>query len=287
MICGSPAMPIQGEPGRRLALIVATSDYRDPTLHQLRAPGRDASDLAEVLGDPAIGIFDVRTLMDTPSDQLLRGIAQFCGQASPGDLLLIYLSCHGVLDDRGRLYYATIDTERSLLSATAVAAQWLTEQLDDSRAHRKILLLDCCHSGAFARGAKGGSELALKDRFSAAAATSCSLHLGPPNTLSKAPTWSVRASARCSLARWSTGCAPAKPTVTRTGWSPSTTSITMSMTPCGQRNPGRPRGCGPSARKAISLSLTARGARSSNPLRCRKTCACLSKALAWSSGSQA
>ena len=159
-------MPIQGEPGRRLALIVATSDYRDPTLHQLRAPGRDASDLAEVLGDPAIGIFDVRTLMDTPSDQLLRGIAQFCGQASPGDLLLIYLSCHGVLDDRGRLYYATIDTERSLLSATAVAAQWLTEQLDDSRAHRKILLLDCCHSGAFARGAKGGSELALKDRFS-------------------------------------------------------------------------------------------------------------------------
>ena len=159
-------MPTQDEPGRRLALIVASSDYRDPTLHQLRAPGRDASDLAEVLGNPAIGIFDVRTLMDTPSDQLLRGIAQFCRQAGPGDLLMVYLSCHGVLDDRGRLYYATIDTERALLSATAVSAHWLSEQLDDCRARQKILVLDCCHSGAFARGSKGDSALALKDRFS-------------------------------------------------------------------------------------------------------------------------
>ena len=65
-------MPALDERGRRLALIVASSDYRDPTLQQLRAPGRDACDLAEVLGDPAIGTFDVRTLIDIPSDRLLR-----------------------------------------------------------------------------------------------------------------------------------------------------------------------------------------------------------------------
>ena len=158
-------MPALDERGRRLALIVASSDYRDPTLQQLRAPGRDACDLAEVLGDPAIGTFDVRTLIDIPSDRLLRGIAQFCTQAGPSDLVLVYLSCHGVLDDRGRLYYAGIDTDRSLLSATAVAAQWLSEQLDDCRARRQILLLDCCHSGAFAKGSKGDNALALKNRF--------------------------------------------------------------------------------------------------------------------------
>jgi hypothetical protein len=159
-------MPAQDEQGRRLALIIADSDYRDPTLQQLRAPGRDASDLAEVLRDPAIGTFDVRTLINTPSNQLLRGIAQFCHQADPGDLVLVYLSCHGVLDDRGRLYYATIDTERALLSATAVKADWLNDQLDDCRARQQILLLDCCHSGAFAKGRKGDDALALKDRFS-------------------------------------------------------------------------------------------------------------------------
>ena len=159
-------MPAQDDQGRRLALIVASSDYRDPTLRQLRAPGHDASDLAEVLRDPAIGAFDVRTLINTPSDQLLRVIAQFCRQPGPGDLVLVYLSCHGVLDDRGRLYYAATDTERDLLSATAVAAQWLSDQLDDCRARRQILMLDCCHSGAFAKGSKGDDVLALRDRFS-------------------------------------------------------------------------------------------------------------------------
>jgi D-xylose transport system substrate-binding protein len=159
-------MPAQDKQGRRLALIVGSSEYRDPTLQQLRAPGRDATDLAEVLRDPAIGTFNVRTLVNTPSDQLLRGIAQFCHQADLGDLVLVYLSCHGVLDDRGRLYYATINTERVLLSATAVAANWLNEQLDDCRARQQILLLDCCHSGAFAKGSKGDDALALKDRFS-------------------------------------------------------------------------------------------------------------------------
>ena len=159
-------MPAQDEQDGRLALIVASSEYRDPTLKQLRAPGRDACDLAGVLGDSAIGMFEVRTLIDTPTDQLMRDIARFCNQAGPSDLLLVYLSCHGILDDRGCLYYAAIDTERDLLSATAVAAQWLTDQLDDSRARRKILLLDCCHSGAFAKGRKGDSALALKDRFS-------------------------------------------------------------------------------------------------------------------------
>ena len=40
---------------RRLALIVATSDYRDPTLHGLRASGTNAEALAMVLSDPEIG----------------------------------------------------------------------------------------------------------------------------------------------------------------------------------------------------------------------------------------
>src|SRR5512142_487796 len=160
LTCGSPAMPARAEQGRRLALVVASSDYRDPALRQLRAPGHDAADLAAVLGDPAIGTFEVRALINAPSEQLLRGIARFCQQAGPGDLVLVYLSCHGVLDSRGRLYYATIDTERALLSATAVAAQWLNDQLDDCRARRQILLLDCCHSGAFAKGGKGDDGLA-------------------------------------------------------------------------------------------------------------------------------
>jgi WD40 repeat protein len=158
-------MSARTDEDRRRALIIAASAYVDPTLQRLRAPGHDAADLAAVLHDPAIGAFDIETLIDPSSERVMRGVASFCATAAPSDLMLVYLSCHGVLDDRGRLYYAMVNTERPLLAATAVSAQWLSEQLDDCRSRRQILVLDCCHSGAFAKGAKGEGDLALKDRF--------------------------------------------------------------------------------------------------------------------------
>jgi len=153
------------ETGQRLALLVATSAYSDPDLRQLRAPGRDASELAEVLRDPRIGGFDVQVLVNATSGEVQEGIEDFCTDRHPGDQLLIYLSCHGVLDSYGRLYYAAVNTRRQRLAATAVGAAWLNERLEDCRARRQILVLDCCHSGAFAKGAKGDSDLALQHRF--------------------------------------------------------------------------------------------------------------------------
>jgi hypothetical protein len=146
-------------------LLVASSEYSDETLQRLRAPGRDAEALADVLRNPKIGAFDVRTLLNLPSHELSRGIAEYCADSKPTDLLLLYFSCHGVVDDHGKLYYATVNTERRLLAATAVSAKWLNDQLKDCRARRQILILDCCHSGAFAGGMKGEADLALRGRF--------------------------------------------------------------------------------------------------------------------------
>ena len=150
---------------RRPALLIATSDYSDPALRQLRAPGRDASDLEEVLSSPQIGGFAVQTLIIARCSELLEAIEDFCADRRLDDQLLIYLSCHGVLDDRGRLYYAATDTRRQRTAATAVAAAWLNERLEDCRARSQIVILDCCHSGAFAAGAKGPADLALEERF--------------------------------------------------------------------------------------------------------------------------
>jgi streptogramin lyase len=159
-------MPTPGDgEGRRRALVVATGTYADTTLAGLRAPGRDAAELAAILQDAAVGGFDVETVLDVPADGLRRRVARFCAQGGPGDLALVYISCHGVLDDRGRLYYATTDTDHELLAATAIPAAWLNEQLDDCRCRRQVVILDCCHSGAFAKGAKGEGALALRERF--------------------------------------------------------------------------------------------------------------------------
>ncbi len=158
-------MRLEAETGRRLALLIATSEYSDPDLTELRTPGLDAKELSEMLRDPRIGGFHVKMLVNAPLGETQEGIDDFCSDLDLNDQMLIYLSCHGVLDSKGQLYYAVTNTRRQRLASTAVAAPWLNERLEESRAHSQILVLDCCHSGAFARGAKGEQDLDLQKRF--------------------------------------------------------------------------------------------------------------------------
>ena len=152
-------------PGPRLALVVATNTYTDPGLRQLRAPARDADDLTQVLADPGIGGFAVTTVIDRPSHQVRLAIEDFLDSRGTGDLLLVYLSCHGLLDARRRLYFAATDTRKDRLGSTGVEAAWVLDQLEHCRGRRQVLILDSCFSGAFAHGAKGEADLGLQDRF--------------------------------------------------------------------------------------------------------------------------
>jgi e3 binding domain/Caspase domain/SEC-C motif len=164
---GSPATPRAPDspPGARLALVVATSTYTDPGLRRLRAPTRDAADLAQVLADSDIGGFTVTTVIDQPTQQIRLAIEDFLHDRGTADLLLVYLSCHGKLDDYRRLYFAATDTRLDRLGSTGVESAWVLDQLEHCRARRQILILDCCFSGAFAYGAKGEADLGLQDRF--------------------------------------------------------------------------------------------------------------------------
>ncbi|MBL8251976.1 MAG: caspase family protein [Candidatus Competibacter sp.] len=136
----------------RSALIVAISEYQDAGLRKLVAPAQDAEALARVLGDPAIGGFAVKTLLNQHSYQVNREIEAFFVNRAKDDLLLLYFSGHGLKDEEGRLYFATPDTDRQFLRTTAVAATLLNEVMNHSRSRRQVLILDCCYSGAFARG---------------------------------------------------------------------------------------------------------------------------------------
>ena len=164
---GSPDVRmVPGPPEElRAALVIAISSYQDPDLRQLRAPAHDADDLAEVLGDPRIGAFTVTRVIDQDERQVRREIDVFLSSRRIGDLAVVYLSCHGLLDRRGRLYFAAADTVRSQLGSTGILSAWLLDQLDDCRARRQVLILDCCFSGAFARGSKGVADLDLERRL--------------------------------------------------------------------------------------------------------------------------
>lgn len=145
----------------RHALIVATASYSDGRLAQLRSPAADAQALAEVLGDPDKGDFDVQLSIDEAHADLTRRIAVFFRDRLPNDLLLLHLSCHGVKDETGELYLAAADTDLDLLSATGISAAWLNERIDRTRSRRTVLLLDCCFSGSFPAGMRhrGGNYM--------------------------------------------------------------------------------------------------------------------------------
>jgi tetratricopeptide (TPR) repeat protein len=138
--------------GRRLALLVGTDQYADPDLGQLKAPQTDANALAAVLADPDIGGFSVTdTLLNKPHYEVGRRIEEFFGAARPNDLLLLYMSGHGVLAKNRQLYFAAANTDKQWLGSTAIGAHSVREYMDSSRSRQIVLLLDCCHSGGFGR----------------------------------------------------------------------------------------------------------------------------------------
>ncbi|GAA2909947.1 type VII secretion protein EccCb [Streptomyces mexicanus] len=140
--------------GRRIALLIATDGYDDPGLNQLRTPARGATDLQALLQDPAIGRFDhVRTLLNRPKAEIEAAVEDLLMDRAPDDLVLLYLACHGIRTDTDRLYFATLGTRLARPGTTAIPARFLHEHLDDCQAGAKVVLLDCCYSGLFHRGA--------------------------------------------------------------------------------------------------------------------------------------
>ena len=153
--------------GTRNALIVASYDYTDPGLRQLRAPASDARALEAVLRDPGIGGFDARTLLNAPAHEVNLAVEEFFADRRPDDLLLVHFSCHGVKDEDGDLYFAMSNTVLRRLGATAVGADFVNRCLSRSRSRRIVLLLDCCYAGAFERGmtARAGAEVGIEAQF--------------------------------------------------------------------------------------------------------------------------
>jgi tetratricopeptide (TPR) repeat protein len=138
--------------GRRFALIVACDRYADPKLKELKAPSQDAERFARILEDPKIGGFRVTTLINQPHETIATKVNRFLQSCNRDDTVLLYFSCHGIKDTDGELYFATITTDRTLLLSTGIHSNFVNKLLDRCRSQQKVVLLDCCYSGAFEKG---------------------------------------------------------------------------------------------------------------------------------------
>ncbi len=151
----------------RYAMLIASYEYKDMGLQTLKGPERDVENLARVLTDPYIGNFDVQVLINQPSHVVSGEIDSFFYDRKRDDLLLLYFSGHGIKDQQGGLYFATSNTIRSLLISSAVPAATVNEIMRNSRSRKQVLLLDCCYSGAFAKGmiARSDKTISMPSHF--------------------------------------------------------------------------------------------------------------------------
>jgi ubiquinone/menaquinone biosynthesis C-methylase UbiE len=134
-------------PDYKRAILVGNSKFA--SLPALRCPEEDVEAMKQVLTDENICWFSpVSALLDAPHNEIFTRINEVLRDADKEDLVLIYYSGHGLLDNRGRLYLAANNTDPSLLHATAVSVSAIRDCLSQSRCQRFVLILDCCYAGA-------------------------------------------------------------------------------------------------------------------------------------------
>jgi uncharacterized caspase-like protein len=142
----------------RHALLIGVSEFADERLARLNAPTNDVIALRGILQDSSRGNFDSVELSLNEDFLAVRDrLSSFFHDRSPDDVLLLYYSGHGILGRGNRLFLATNGSNLDMPRTRSVSAQEIRDFIEDSRAQRQIVVLDCCHSGAFAEHAKAAT----------------------------------------------------------------------------------------------------------------------------------
>lgn len=141
----------------RRALVIGIDDYESAPLSGCV---NDANKIADVLGtngDESPN-FSIKLLTSPPDgikkSNLKREIIQLF--KDPCDMALLYFSGHGVINSTGG-YIVTTDFKQY---DEGVSMDEILVLANDSKATDNVIILDCCHSGAFGSPAISGSRVA-------------------------------------------------------------------------------------------------------------------------------
>ncbi|GGA02911.1 caspase family protein [Okeania sp. KiyG1] len=143
----------------KVALLIGVSEYdSDELLSPLPAAKKDVEAMERVLLNPQLGEFEpshVKKMINPDVASMTRTIEEMFSGLGRNDFILFYFSGHGLIDDGGRLYFATAKTSKKYLRSTAVDSNTVSQIMKDSHSQQQVIILDCCYSGAYNLHPKG------------------------------------------------------------------------------------------------------------------------------------
>jgi hypothetical protein len=142
----------------KAALLIGVSEYNSESgLKPLPSAAEDVQAMQRVLlHSSEFRAENINVLTNPQKHDVEEAIYKLFADRQKEDLLLFYFSGHGIKDETGKLYFSLPTTRKnqngSLIKHTAVPATVLHDNMSDSRSTCQVLVLDCCFSGAFAKG---------------------------------------------------------------------------------------------------------------------------------------
>ncbi|MGW4369815.1 caspase, EACC1-associated type, partial [Nocardia takedensis] len=137
------------DPTRSRAVLIGVGDYSSSELPNIAAVTANLDDLRTHLVDPSSGGFRPDRCVQVAQPRHAAEVGAEVGKAAreATDVLLVYYSGHGLVDERGRLHLAMADSDPRGIKWTSLPFEMVREELLDSKAAVRILILDCCFSG--------------------------------------------------------------------------------------------------------------------------------------------
>lgn len=155
----------------KYALLIGVETYGEG-LQPLPAAPNDVRALQDVLLNPEMGGFDeAKPLINPSKSDMEEQVEEFLEDRQQGDLVLLFFSGHGVKDNSRDLYFGAANTRKKrdrLALSTAIRAGSIYGFFDSCQAKYKVIILDCCFSGAFGSSVpRDDGEIPLKEQLGA------------------------------------------------------------------------------------------------------------------------
>ncbi|WP_240670124.1 caspase, EACC1-associated type [Actinoplanes solisilvae] len=137
------------DPASSRAVLIGSGSFVSDSLSNYPAIGDSVAGMASLLtGAHGLSLPTSHcTVVSANADAREVGKALHVASRAATDLLVVYYAGHGLVSKRGALYLALADTDHQWLNLSALDFEDVKEFCTDTRARRRLVILDCCYSG--------------------------------------------------------------------------------------------------------------------------------------------